>query len=378
MCVRNRFLVSAYSLPLGYLSETAAVGLRMLLTEQIVRRGAMVCGFRAGRTNIEIATFNNIPHGTVRNFRMTYNKFVEDGGKEEEFDVTNGKRKRRSDAHDDDIVDNIQQIIDKDPGRSMRGIARELSVSDFLVRKIVKQDIRYKSYSLRRGQFMSAATKERRAERAAALLNKFKHPPDKDMLIFYSDEKNFNQDQKVNKKNNRWLCSDPSEVPIVMATKFPATVMVLGVISNKGDVMPPHVFEAGLRVNSKVYLDVLKNIVKPWMDQVAGDRPYLWQQDGAPAHTAKKVQDWCEDNFPHFWGKEVWPPSSPDLNPLDFFVWGVAERDTNRSPHSTKQSLINSITEVFANFDRESVVNACSRVRSRLEEVVDAKGDFIR
>ncbi|QQP52246.1 Transposable element tcb2 transposase, partial [Caligus rogercresseyi] len=304
----------------------------------------MVCGFRAGRTNIEIATFNNIPHGTVRNFRMTYNKFVEDGGKEEEFDVTNGKRKRRSDAHDDDIVDNIQQIIDKDPGRSMRGIARELSVSDFL--------------------FMSAATKERRAERAAALLNKFKHPPDKDMLIFYSDEKNFNQDQKVNKKNNRWLCSDPSEVPIVMATKFPATVMVLGVISNKGDVMPPHVFEAGLRVNSKVYLDVLKNIVKPWMDQVAGDRPYLWQQDGAPAHTAKKVQDWCEDNFPHFWGKEVWPPSSPDLNPLDFFV----------SPHSTKQSLINSITEVFANFDRESVVNACSRVRSRLEEVVDAKG----
>ncbi|QQP56748.1 Hypothetical protein FKW44_001508 [Caligus rogercresseyi] len=80
----------------------------------------MVCGFRAGRTNIEIATFNNIPHGTVRNFRMTYNKFVEDGGKEG-FDVTNGKRKRRSDAHDDDIVDNIQQIIDKDPGRSMRG-----------------------------------------------------------------------------------------------------------------------------------------------------------------------------------------------------------------------------------------------------------------
>ncbi|QQP58460.1 Uncharacterized protein FKW44_003785 [Caligus rogercresseyi] len=120
----------------GYLSETAAVGLRMLHGVRLPRR----------TDQYEIATFNNIPHGTVRNFRMTYNKFVEDGGKEEEFDVTNGKRKRRSDAHDDDIVDNIQQIIDKDPGRSMRGIARELSVSDFLVRKIVKQDIRYKSH----------------------------------------------------------------------------------------------------------------------------------------------------------------------------------------------------------------------------------------
>ena len=86
----------------------------------------------------------------------------------------------------------------------------------------------------------------------------------------------------------RWLCSEPTDVPIVMATKFPATVMVLGVVSNKGDVMPPHVFEAGLRVNAEVYLDVMINIVKPWMDQVANGRPYIWQQDSVPAHTAKK------------------------------------------------------------------------------------------
>ena len=64
------------------------------------------------------------------------------------------------------------------------------------------------------------------------------------------------------------------------------------------------------------------------------------------------TQDWCRANFPHFWEKEVWPPSSPDLNPLDFFVWGVAERDTNRSPHNTKDSLIRSIKEVFTNFPR--------------------------
>ena len=107
-----------------------------------------------------------------------------------------------------------------------------------------------------------------------------------------------------------------------MATKFPATVMVLGVVSNKGDVMPPYVFEASLRVNAEVYLNVMINIVKPWMDQVADGRPYIWQQDGAPAHTAKKVQDWCEANLILFWSKDVWPPSSPDLNPLDFFCVG--------------------------------------------------------
>ena len=35
-------------------------------------------------------------------------------------------------------------------------------------------------------------------------------------------------------------------------------------------------FEAGLRVNTDVYLNVLKNVVKPWMDQVARDSPYIW------------------------------------------------------------------------------------------------------
>jgi hypothetical protein len=116
------------------------------------------------------------------------------------------------------------------------------------------------------------------------------------------------KDQKVNSRNNRWLCDDPTEVPIVTKTKFPATVMVLGVVSNKGDVMPPHIFEASLRVNTDMYIDVLTNEVKPWMDGVAARRarrPYIWQQDGAPAHTLKKTQDWCRENLSFFWEKEV-------------------------------------------------------------------------
>ena len=49
----------------------------------------------------------------------------------------------------------------------------------------------------------------------------------------------------------------------VMKTKFPATVMVFGVVSSEGYVMSPHIFEVGLKVNTKVYLDVLKSLVTP-------------------------------------------------------------------------------------------------------------------
>ncbi len=37
----------------------------------------------------------------------------------------------------------------------------------------------------------------------------------------------------MNRKNNRWLSANISEVPVVMATKFHTTVMVLSMVSNK-------------------------------------------------------------------------------------------------------------------------------------------------
>ena len=65
-------------------------------------------------------------------------------------------------------------------------------------------------------------------------------------------------------------------VPRVMKTKFPATVMVSGVVSSEGHIMPLHIFEVGLKVNTKVYLDVLKSVVIPirWLvaDPECGSR----------------------------------------------------------------------------------------------------------
>ena len=72
--------------------------------------------------------------------------------------------------------------------------------------------------------------------------------------------------------------------------KFLATVMVFGVVSNEGHIMPRHIFEVDLKVNGKVYLDVLQCVMIPWCNLVAGGRPWVWQQDSAPAHKFKETQ----------------------------------------------------------------------------------------
>ena len=105
------------------------------------------------------------------------------------------------------------------------------------------------------------------------------------MLRFFSDEKIFVQDMKSNQQNNRWLSASPEEVSIVMHSKYPVHVMVLGVISSDGDVMEPVFIPDGLHLGANSYMRLLDEHIKPWMNIVANRRPpYVFQQDSAPAH----------------------------------------------------------------------------------------------
>ena len=91
-----------------------------------------------------------------------------------------------------------------------------------------------------------------------------------------------------------WIATNNRDVPRVIKAKFPATVMAFGMVSSEGYIMPPHVFEVSLKVNTKVYLDVLKSVVIPWCNQVAGGRSWVWQWDPAPAHKSKETQVWLQ------------------------------------------------------------------------------------
>ncbi|QQP49708.1 Transposable element tcb2 transposase, partial [Caligus rogercresseyi] len=69
-------------------------------------------------------------------------------------------------------------------------------------------------------------------------------------------------------------------------------------------------------INIDVYLGVLKEVVKLWMDKKASEDVYngryLFQQDSSPAHMAKKTQEWLQ--------VYIWPSNSPDLNPMDYYI----------------------------------------------------------
>ena len=108
-----------------------------------------------------------------------------------------------------------------------------------------------------------------------------------------------------------WIAMNNRDMPRVMKTKFPATVMIFGVVSSEGHIMLPHIFEVGLKVNTKVYLDVLKSVVIPWYNQVAGGRPWMWQQDSALAHKSKETQAWLQKECYPLYPSLTGPPPPP-------------------------------------------------------------------
>ena len=178
-------------------------------------------------------------------------------------------------------------------------------------------------------------------------------------------------------KKQIWIATNNRDVSRVMKTKFPATVMVFGVVSSEGHIMPPHILKVGLKVNTKVYLDVLKSVVIPWCNQVAGGRPWVWQQDSVPAHKSKETQAWLQKECYDFVPFSHWPNSSPDLNLLDYFVWSYIENITNMTSYKTKASLITTIRWVFAELPPALVEKACSQFRIHIQAVIEAESGYI-
>ncbi len=56
----------------------------------------------------------------------------------------------------------------------------------------------------------------------------------------------------------------------------------------------------------------------PSADQLFKDADFIFQQDLAPAHTAKSTTSWLND---HGVGVLDWPENSPDLNPIECFMF---------------------------------------------------------
>ena len=100
-------------------------------------------------------------------------------------------------------------------------------------------------------------------------------------------------------------------------------------------------------VNGESYLKMLKEVLWPQIRYISTRKGLWFQQDGATPHTCKTVLDFLREKF-H--GRilsnltdRIWPPYSLDLNPLDYFFWGYA----NKKVFEKQPKSINELRQVI-------------------------------
>eukprot|EP00106_Octopus_bimaculoides_P003441 XP_014770883.1 PREDICTED: uncharacterized protein LOC106869593 [Octopus bimaculoides] len=136
-------------------------------------------------------------------------------------------------------------------------------------------------------------------------------------------------------------------------------------------------FPQGLRIHAAGYIEVLGTVIKPWNDEICNERPYLFQQDSTPPHKALLTQEWLSVNLNNYVTPNMWPPNSPDLSPMDYYLWSTVERGTNYHPHNAIASGKTTIVQVMSEMNKDHIVSACQRFWFRIEAVIEAEEGFI-
>lgn len=273
----------------------------------------------------------------------------------------------------------IASRMRRNPRRSARQMARETGISKSSVQRILRDHLRVKAYKLQRVQELTATQKKVRLERCKALKTRYARMEIPNLV--FSDEKIFTVQQVVNRQNHRVYLRDRSGDHAahlqVGRSQAPASVMVWAAVTADGRA--PLVFlPEGVKVNASVYRErVLEASLKPWTRKHFRGETCTFQQDSAPSHKARETQQWLRENVPRFIAASDWPPYSPDLNPLDFCVWGYLESKVCTKRYPTIHALKTALLREWERLPQDIVRAACSAFPRRLGAVIKAKGGHI-
>lgn len=118
--------------------------------------------------------------------------------------------------------------------------------------------------------------------------------------------------------------------------------------------------------------------VLPGLLEEVGERPQYFQHDGAPAHYFGRVRDHLNAEYPRRWfgrnGPFRWPPRSPDLTPLDFFLWGYMKDVVYKTVPEDQLDTLERIRLSQADITPEMLENVRTNIIKRCEMCLQRNG----
>ena len=147
---------------------------------------------------------------------------------------------------------------------------------------------------------------------------------------------------------------------------------------SKNHLVGPYFFEDDT-VNGNNYLSMLQNFFIWEVRKLHKVLSIIFQQDGAPAHFPTDVRQYLDDHFPNRRigrdGPIRWAPRSPDLTPLDFFLWGHVKSNIYKTSVKNLTELKRRINYEIKSIFKETLSDVFSNIVKRMDLCISVDGN---
>jgi len=224
------------------------------------------------------------------------------------------------------------------PRMSATQCARETGVSSTSVRRILKA-VKWKVYIPR----LLHAVNEDDSDRRMQFCEWFQQMVNEDKefvtKIVWCDEAQFKLNGTVNRHNCVYWAPENLHDHVDKAVNLPG-VNVWCELSARG-LIEPFFFEE--TVTGEAYLEMLRSSILAAIRALYENSEIFYKQDGAPPHYHRDMRAFLDENLQGHWigrsGTFEFPPLSPDLEPLAFYLWGTLKGVVYRRKPTTSRDL---------------------------------------
>lgn len=228
-----------------------------------------------------------------------------------------------------DVVDAVVEEVERDPSTSVRIMSRRTGISKSQVHRTLRS-VGYHPFHIRKVQQLKPEDYNRRIQFCEEMLRRQAENENFFNQILWTDESHFRRNGIFNMHNSHsWSIENPNlKRESTFQEQFSVNLWS-GILN--GQLIGP--FQLPDRLNGHQFLNFLRNDLPLLLEDIDIEtrRNMVLQCDGAPCHYAMEVRNHLNRRFSEKWigrcGRGdacliAWPPRSPDLNPIDFFVWG--------------------------------------------------------
>lgn len=275
-------------------------------------------------------------------------------------------------------VDLEEQLLDhfeENPRTSTRRASATFAVSHMVIWRTLKDGGLY-PYHFRRTQELTPVDFRPRRDFCTWYRTRVNNDDRFAMKVLWSDEASFTRNGVLNLHNEHmWAHSNPHEKSVSNYQHQWRINVWAGIIGDR--IIGPFILPSSL--TGEVYLDILRHDVEDQLEELSV-REYvnvIFQHDGAPAHFERRVRAYLDTRFSEWIGRGgsiQWPARSPDLTPLDFFVWGYVKSCVYAFECSTRDEMVNKINSAFASITPDMLNNARSSMLRRTALCLEKEG----